>query len=96
MAAQSVDGLRLPAALSLAEGDLRMKHRCGTGGPWVCKDGLECARGACAASCHGPERAHITPVSRGHSTIRAKGSQYSVVGIVPFVISVHHDDNRGA
>ena len=36
------------------------------------------------------------PSSRGHSTIRARGSQYPVVGVVPFVITVDHDDNRGA
>ena len=35
------------------------------------------------------------PASRGHSTIRARASQYPVVGVVPFVITVDHDDNRG-
>ena len=38
----------------------------------------------------------LFPSSRGHSTMRATGSKYPIVGVVPFVITVDHDDNRGA
>ena len=54
IAVQSVEGLRLRAALSLAWSDLEMKRRFGTGGPWVCDDGVHRTRGTCAASCQQP------------------------------------------
>ena len=36
------------------------------------------------------------PPSRGNSTMRARGSQYPIVGVFPIVITVDHDDNRRA
>ena len=91
------EGLRLRLPQALTDINPRTTHLCAIGVFGVYGAGFERAREASAALCRWSKaRGHWPCLSWATPRFSLIGSQYPIIRLTPLVISVNHDDNRGA